>query len=132
MGKREAKEQTAAEQNANNSDEPCCASPPTFDKDEAAGVVAGEASPLQSSGRFMDFMKETSKPGAVDARSKKLVAIALSVAQRCEPCLKIHMKSALKMGISKGEIDEVAWQAIGFAGSPAMMLYNTVCKELDT
>jgi AhpD family alkylhydroperoxidase len=66
----------------------------------------------------------------IDARGKKLMAIALSVAQRCEPCLKSHLKSALAMGITPAEIDEAAWLAIAFAGSPAMMLYKEASQEM--
>lgn len=79
---------------------------------------------------FMDFMKQASREGLIDRRAKKLMAIALSVAQRCRPCLKVHLKAAIDMGISKGEIDEAANLAISFAGCPAMMLYNEVCKDL--
>jgi AhpD family alkylhydroperoxidase len=94
---------------------------------EAAGLEpAGQAA---SSARFVDFLKEANKPGLLDARVKKLMAIALSVSQRCEPCLRIHLESALKMGLSRAEIDEAAWIGIGFAGSPAMMLYQAVAKE---
>jgi AhpD family alkylhydroperoxidase len=52
------------------------------------------------------------------------MAIALSVALRCEPCLKMHLKSARKKGFTPDEIDEAAWMGISFAGSPAMVFYE--------
>lgn len=73
---------------------------------------------------FTDFMKAANRPGLIDARAKKLMAIALSVAQHCEPCLKIHMKSALAMGLSLAEIDEAANLAVAFGGCTAMMFYK--------
>ncbi len=57
------------------------------------------------------------------------MVIALSVAQRCEPCLKTHVKAALEMGLTKVEIDEAAWLGIAFGGSPAMMLYKEICGK---
>jgi len=52
------------------------------------------------------------------------MAIALSVATRCEPCLKMHLKKAKEKGFTQAEIDEAAWMGISFAGSPAMVFYE--------
>jgi AhpD family alkylhydroperoxidase len=79
---------------------------------------------------FSSYLKAANEPGLIDKRAKKLMAIALSVAQRCRPCLAIHMKSAKAMGITKPEMDEAANLAIGFAGCPAMMMYKEVSQEL--
>ena len=76
--------------------------------------------------KFQDFLKCANGPGALDARTKQTVAIALSVVTKCEPCTKIHMKKARDMGFSQEEIDEAAWMAIAFGGSPTMMFYNSV------
>lgn len=81
--------------------------------------------------RFMAFLQAANQPGRIDARARKLMVIALSVAQRCEPCLKHHLKSALEMGISKAEIEEAAWLGIAFGGSPAMMLYQEIRRRLE-
>jgi AhpD family alkylhydroperoxidase len=101
-------------------DEPCCASPPGGEEAAAADVLS----------MFTDFMKEANRAGLIDKRAKKLMAVALSISQHCEPCLEAHLKSALAMGISKAEIDEVANLAISFGGCTAMMFYKDVCKEL--
>ena len=101
-------------------EERCCPSPApeTSCCDSAAPAV------------FRDFMKEANRPGLIDGRAKKLMAIALSISQRCEPCLAIHMRSAISMGISKSEIDEAANLAIAFGGCTAMMFYTEVCDKL--
>ena len=101
-------------------EEPCCDSPPSVGQEVAGDALLG----------FTDFMKEVSKEGLIDKRAKKLMAIALSISQRCKPCLVIHMRSALSMGISKTEIDEAANLAVSFGGCTAMMFYKDVCKEL--
>lgn len=122
IGKREVvtmseKQDAAASPSA---EEPCCASPP----------AGGEEAPADVLSRFTDFMKEAGQEGLIDKRAKKLMAVALSISQRCKPCLVAHMKSALAMGISKLEIDEAANLAISFGGCTAMMFYKEVCKEL--
>ena len=80
---------------------------------------------------FKEFMKEANAPGLIDARTKKLMAITLSIAVRCEPCLKIHMKTGLQMGITQEEIDEAASLAIAFGGCSAMMFYKEICAALQ-
>ncbi len=115
-------------------EEPCCASPPGSDDGEEEACCASSADEDVASDvpdQFMTFLKGANKPGVLGGREKKLIAIALSVAQRCEPCVRIHLKAAVKMGLPKAEIDEAAWLGIAFAGAPAMMMYKAVCEELD-
>ena len=76
--------------------------------------------------KFQDFVKSAAAPGTLDARTKRAIGIALSVLAKCEPCVKSHMKKAEEMGFSQEEIDEAAWMAISFGGSPAMMFYKGV------
>ncbi|HOC68092.1 MAG TPA: carboxymuconolactone decarboxylase family protein [Candidatus Hydrogenedentes bacterium] len=78
---------------------------------------------------FGDFMKAANAPGRIDGRQKKLMAIALSIAHHCRPCLKIHLKSAMQLGIPAEEIDEAAQLAIAFGGCTAMMFYKEVRQE---
>ena len=71
------------------------------------------------------------RPGKLDAFTKVSVALALSVLAKCEPCLKLYIKKAQQMGFSPDEIDEAAWLAIAFGGTPAMMFYKTVTDEIN-
>ena len=94
---------------------------------ESGGQAAGQAGNVSEIQRkFQDFLKCANSPGALDARTKQAVAIALSVLAKCEPCAKIHIRKAKDMGFSQEEIDEAAWMAIAFGGSPTMMFYNGV------
>jgi AhpD family alkylhydroperoxidase len=121
----------------------CCASPPVSPSSEpccASGAsvlstpsIPSTASipPAESERAFAAFMREANKPGLIDARGKRLMAVALSIAQKCEPCLKIHITKALEEGLSMDEIDEAAWLAISFCGSPAMMFYKEIRSSLE-
>jgi AhpD family alkylhydroperoxidase len=73
---------------------------------------------------FRAFLDAASAPGALGARTKRAMAIALSVLARCGPCLKYHVGKARAEGFSPAEIDEAAWMAIAFGGSPTMMFYR--------
>lgn len=96
--------------------EPCCC---------AEGSV--DAAPAEE--RFMDFMRAVNADGAVPVRTKELMAVALSVLAKCEPCVKIHVNKARTMGISQAEIDEAVWMAISFGGAPTMMFYESVMSK---
>ena len=133
----------AANAAPDKTDAACCASPPASPNGEAccasaaatpssASTPSAPSAPFTESERaFAAFMREANKPGLVDARGKRLMSLALSIAQKCEPCLKIHMTKALEEGLSLEEIDEAAWLAISFCGSPAMMFYRDMRSRLE-
>lgn len=87
---------------------------------------------LESSERaFKTFMQSVNAPGSVDGKFKRLLAIALSVSQRCEPCLELHIQKALEQGITWEEIDEAVWLTVGFCGAPAKMFYERIRQALE-
>ncbi len=99
---------------------PCCA-----DAVNSAGAAKTEGSEIrQIKAKFTDFLGSASAPHGLDAYTKQAMAIALSVATRCEPCLKMHLKKAKEKGFTQDEIDEAAWMAISFGGSPTMLFYE--------
>ena len=107
--------------------QPCCANPPG-----AADADAGP--PDDALALFKDFMKAANSPGLINARTKKLMAVVLSIAQHCRPCLETHLKTALHMGLTKGEIEEAANLAISFGGCTAMIFFrevwDDVCRQM--
>jgi len=116
--KTEQPKQTPAEPEAD--EVPCCADAVTS-SESAAGQVSDIA---QIKTKFKDFLGAASSPHGLDAYTKQAIAIALSVAMRCEPCLKMHMKKAKEKGFTQDEIDEAAWMGISFGGSPTMVFYE--------
>ena len=104
---------------AKECDESCCC--PEGHDGPAAAAATGAS---EAKRKFQDFMKEANRPGALDAATKEAVALALSVMARCEPCVKVHIVKARQMGFTQDEIDEAAWMAVAFGGSPVMMFYE--------
>jgi len=100
----------------------CCPEPaPSVEKTGSADSAVED---IEKS--FLAFLGRNGAPGALDAATKQSIAIALSVLAKCEPCVKAHVKKARAMGFSQEEIDEAAWMAIAFGGSPTMMFYRSV------
>jgi AhpD family alkylhydroperoxidase len=84
----------------------------------------GEAKPADQTGSYsmvdprfreiyFQFYKETYKPSVLDRKTKELVAIAASLAAKCQGCLEGHIKKALKFGATRDEISESIAIAIG-------------------
>ena len=98
---------------------------------DALATGAGPQGMDEVKAAFKQFLSAANSPHALDAYTKQAMAIALSVALRCEPCLKMHLKNARSKGFSQEEIDEAAWMGISFAGSPAMGFYQQVLAAVD-
>ena len=69
--------------------------------------------------------------GALDAKQKELIAIGISVAIRCSPCITHHLKNALQMGITSKEIVEAISVAILMGGGPAAAYANEAVNLLN-
>ena len=98
----------------------CCADVVSSSADDTAG--SSEVDQIKA--KFTDFLGAASSPHGLDAYTKQAMAIALSVALRCDGCLKMHLKKARDKGFTQDEIDEAAWMGISFGGSPTMVFYE--------
>jgi AhpD family alkylhydroperoxidase len=68
------------------------------------------------------------KTGYLDAKTRELIAVAVSITLRCDGCIAVHTDSARKLGASVEEIAE----ALGVAASVnagAAIVYST--RALD-
>src|SRR5207245_10553535 len=55
-------------------------------------------------GGLLRMRQEGYRDGAVPAKYKLLAALALSVAIRCEPCIRAYVKMAYEKGITQAEL----------------------------
>ena len=65
------------------------------------------------------LMEAASKDGALDARTKELMAIGIAIATHCEGCIVFHVRAALKHGATREEVAETVGVAIEMGGGPA-------------
>ncbi|MCD6488736.1 MAG: carboxymuconolactone decarboxylase family protein [Desulfurococcales archaeon] len=80
---------------------------------------------------FMKLLESVDKPGALDTKTKELIAVAASVASQCKWCIAFHVKKALECGASPNEIREASWVAVVMAGGPALAHMQLVEKALE-
>ncbi|MBA3780481.1 MAG: carboxymuconolactone decarboxylase family protein [Nocardioides sp.] len=56
--------------------------------------------------------------GALDVKTKELMALAISVSKQCDGCMASHARSAAKAGATDGEVAEAIGVAIMMSGGP--------------
>lgn len=61
------------------------------------------------------------KDGALDKKTKELIAMALSVAARCDPCLGYHADAWVKLGCKRAEFEEMLGMCVYMGGGPSLM-----------
>lgn len=59
--------------------------------------------------------------GALDSKTKELIALAIGITARCDGCLAYHAKAAAKYGASREEILETIGVAVYMGGGPSMI-----------
>jgi len=59
--------------------------------------------------------------GVLDLKTKELIAVAISVTDRCEPCIGFHIAALIKAGGSRAELAEALGMTIQMGGGPSLM-----------
>lgn len=72
-----------------------------------------------------------SRAGALDAKTKELIALALGVAAHCDGCIGFHMKSLVRLGVTKLEVEEALGMAIYMGGGPSLMYAAEALEAWD-
>ena len=60
---------------------------------------------------FAAFSKQVFADGALPARAKQLIAVAVAHVTQCPYCIRGHTREALRAGASEAEIMEAIWVA---------------------
>ena len=61
------------------------------------------------------------KTDVLDAKTRELIALAVSVTTRCDGCITVHSAEALKQGASHEEIAEALGVAVALNAGAAMV-----------
>lgn len=80
---------------------------------------------------FSALAKAACADGALDAKTKELVALGISIAARCDGCLAFHTRTARDLGTSREELLEVLGMAIYMGGGPSLMYAALALEAFD-
>lgn len=72
----------------------------------------------QVTGGLLRMRQAAYRDGAVPAKHKLLTAMAISIAIRCEPCIRAYVRMAVDKGITQEELIEFLEVAMTMQGCP--------------
>jgi len=70
---------------------------------------------------FSALALAASRDGALSAKTKELIALAIGVAVHCDGCIGFHMKSLVKLGATRAEVEEALGMTVYMGGGPSLM-----------
>lgn len=70
---------------------------------------------------FSGLGQATMSDGALDKKTKELIALGIAVADRCDACIGFHMKTLVKLNATAEEVAEAVGVAVYMGGGPALM-----------
>lgn len=80
---------------------------------------------------FYSLGKNATTSGALDAKTKELIALAIGVATHCDNCIAFHTQAALKAGATREEMMETLGVAIYMGGDPSLMYATHVVEATE-
>ena len=80
---------------------------------------------------FGELGRAATANGALDRKTKELIALALSVAARCDPCIGFHAQTLVKLGATRQEVDETLGVTTYMGGGPSLMYAASAVAAFD-
>ncbi len=80
---------------------------------------------------FGALTKTVHETGVLDGKTKEFVALAISVADRCDPCIGFHVEALIKAGASRDEVADVLTVCIQMGGGPSLMYAAKALEAYD-
>ena len=72
------------------------------------------------------------KPGALDEKTKEIMALGIAIATRCDSCIGFHVKSLVRLGLTRAELCEALAMATYMGGGPSFAYSAKALKAYDT
>jgi AhpD family alkylhydroperoxidase len=71
------------------------------------------------------------RDGALDKKTKELIALALGVAAHCDACLGFHARALVKLAATRAEIEDALGVAVYMGGGPSLMYAADALAAFD-
>ena len=80
---------------------------------------------------FSALARASLEARALDVKTKELIALAISVATRCDGCIAFHAEAAARQGASREEVLETMAMAIYMGAGPSVMYAAQALEAFD-
>lgn len=82
-------------------------------------------------GAFATLSRTAMADGALDARHKELIALAIAITRECDGCLAAHARGAVRRGATREEVAEMIGVTIAMNGGPATVWGPRALEAFD-
>ena len=80
---------------------------------------------------FSSVARAALEAKALDAKTKELIALGISVAIRCDACVAFHAQAAVQRGATRDEVLETMGMAIYMGAGPSVMYAAQALEAFD-
>ena len=80
---------------------------------------------------WRNFSKTVFKAGALDEKTKQLIAIAVAHVTQCPYCIRSHTAQAMRKGVTKEQIMEAIWVASEMRAGAAYAHATIAMDEME-
>lgn len=80
---------------------------------------------------FLELEEKAFADGALDRKTKELMALSISIVTKCEPCMEWHLDQAMQHGATAQEIYETIDVAVEMGGGQAGAYARFVLKAME-
>lgn len=80
---------------------------------------------------FSALAQAASAEGTLSPKFKELIAVAISVAVRCDGCIAYHTRAAVRLGASREEVLETLGMSVYMGGGPSMIYAGEALDAFD-
>lgn len=80
---------------------------------------------------FLEVEEKAFQDGALNKKTKELMALSIAIVTKCEPCMEWHLDQALQAGATDEEVYETIDVAIEMGGGQAGAYARFVLNALE-
>ena len=100
----------------------------TFLNDTMQRMGTFQAEAPETFSGFNIMGKAAKKNGALDEKTKELIALGIAISTRCDSCIGFHVKSLVRLGTTRAEFCE-ALEMISFMGGGPSIAFSAKALE---
>ena len=80
---------------------------------------------------FGQLARASMAEGAISAKHKELIALAIGITQHCSGCIGFHVKALLKLQCTRQDLEEMLTICVYMGGGPALMYTAEALSAFD-
>lgn len=99
----------------------CTKSYPDITQRLSKGMKTLRADMASTMKGFSAMAAAATEDGALDKKTKELIALAIGVSTHCDGCIGFHTKELIRLGVTQQEFQETLGMAVYMGGGPSLM-----------